>query len=71
MAFFEVARLRQWLPPHVLRASSGASRREVMVTSLRGAKRRIKPRPLPQRDFLDYFAEPVIARAFARPVGSQ
>ncbi len=55
-------------------AHSGASRREVaklrlVASSLRGAKRRSNPFFL--RGEMDCFAEPVIGRAFARPVGSQ
>src|SRR5258706_2773650 len=42
---------------------------EIVSTSLRGAKRRSNPLLL--RGNMDCFAEPVIGRAFARPVGSQ
>jgi hypothetical protein len=40
------------------------------VSSLRGAKRRSNPVST-EFHILDRFAEPVIGRAFARPVGSQ
>src|SRR5882762_8870903 len=42
---------------------------EIRVPSLRGAKRRSNPCSLCGE--MDCFAEPVIGRAFARPVGSQ
>src|SRR5882757_8012273 len=42
---------------------------EIRVPSLRGAKRRSNPCSL--CGLMDCFAEPVIGRAFARPVGSQ
>src|SRR5712672_2899093 len=42
---------------------------EIRVPSLRGAKRRSNPYSL--CGLMDCFAEPVIGRAFARPVGSQ
>jgi hypothetical protein len=53
---------------------SGASRREIAesyleLTSLRGEKQRSNSLLL--RGNMDCFAEPVIGRAFARPVGSQ
>jgi hypothetical protein len=44
--------------------------RECFNSSLRGAKRRSNPYCL-RGGILDCFAEPVIGRAFARPVGSQ
>jgi hypothetical protein len=54
--------------------SSGASRREVekvchesVISSSEATKQSI----LPLRGKMDCFAEPVIGRAFARPVGSQ
>src|SRR5882724_13386221 len=57
--------------------TSGASRREIAescleigATSLRGAKA-TKQSILRLRAAMDCFAEPVIGRAFARPVGSQ
>jgi hypothetical protein len=66
--------------------TSGASRREIAkvcleLPSLRGAlattcppkldERRRKQSILSLRGEMDCFAEPVIGRAFARPVGSQ
>src|SRR5258708_31230880 len=53
--------------------TSGAPRREIeesCSTSLRGAQA-TKQSILSLCDAMDCFAEPVIGRAFARPVGSQ
>jgi hypothetical protein len=47
----------------------GLSDKPVTLSSLRGAKLRSNPFVL--SGGMDCFAEPVIGRAFARPVGSQ
>src|SRR6266704_607134 len=44
---------------------------EMSHPSLRGAKRRSNPSSAALSVAMDCFAEPVIGRAFARPVGSQ
>jgi hypothetical protein len=48
--------------------SGAKASREYGSVSLRGAERR--GNPVFRRRILDCFAEPVIGRAFARPVGS-